>query len=156
MSDHPQLKMVYQQSLIIALAMIIGCVLFGIMVTILSLKGTAIEPNSQTGSFRLIAGVLGLSALAASFMVKNIILSGSSNIFQPGFMKDPFSRLKMSVIIPFALCEGPVIFGLVIAFILKNPWDLILPSLIGCIGFFSHFPKYQEWEEWMKSNKHIL
>ena len=54
------------------------------------------------------------------------------------------------MIVSFALVEGAVMFGLIVGFLSRNPKDLIVPAVIGMVGFGAHFPKWEEWQRWAR------
>ncbi len=147
--DPQQLRQAHRSAVIIAAALVNGCVLFGAMIFFLAQKSVAAA--GDYGLIRVLAIGMGGGALLGSFASKKIALqrreTGSSQ------KKDTVAlavRLTTSMLVALAMVEGAVLFGLTVAFLSRNPADLIVPAVIGVIGFAAHFPRYDHWENWAR------
>jgi F0F1-type ATP synthase membrane subunit c/vacuolar-type H+-ATPase subunit K len=141
------LKEKYQRTLPIAYSLIGGCFMFIVVSLFMGVHPDDIKAVNQVGMFRFMDWMFGFTGLAASFVIKNVFLKVSEFNNENAAIE----RLVTSFFVSFALCEGPVLFGLIVFYLSKNPIDLVLPVLIGAIGFTAHFPRYDQWENWLNN-----
>jgi len=66
--------------------------------------------------------------------------------------KTLMSRLCTTSILIFALCEVPVIFGLVLFFMSGFYRDFYVLLFVSCFLMFMFFPRYNHWADWLKGN----
>jgi len=62
------------------------------------------------------------------------------------------SRLYKTSILTFALCEVPVIFGLVLFFMGGFYKDFYVLLFVSSFLMFMFFPRYNNWADWLKGN----
>lgn len=144
-----QWQTIYRQTVLIALIIINGCVLFAGVIFFLISKGPS--SGSDVSLVRQITIILGLGCLWASFFVKERILRNNNDLTAD----QAVAKLKNAAIIAMALCEGAVFFGIVIAFMSQDLSDLLFPLIVGVIGFSSHFPRSSQWESYLQKNKAV-
>jgi hypothetical protein len=60
-------------------------------------------------------------------------------------------HLQRMSMISAALCEVPVILGLVLFFISGSAQDFYILLILSFLLFVLYFPRYTNWEEWIKS-----
>ena len=152
MSDLNQIRSKYQGVVLVSFTMVSGSVLFaGLIWFLLSSKN---EPAvSNTEMYRYFAWGASLFVIALSFILKNKFLTNDSQVAKADISKDNIiQKLNMSIIIAMALCEGAVVLGGLIAFLTRNPQDMLVPVIMGLIGFAVHFPRYSDWEHRIKNN----
>ena len=152
MFDSKQLLFAYRKIIYSLVGIIFGCVMMTAVFYFLITSHPVHRHVSDLEVLRQVALIFGITALFASFVVKNMILRKTSNAGMPAEMdlNKSIKRLTSAAFVSFALCEAAVLFGLVVAYIGYNTKDLILPVLIGSIGFSLHFPRYQQWEQWIQ------
>ena len=104
--------------------------------------------------FRQVAWVLGVCSLTLSFVVKQRILSSGQIISgdREQKLKQQVAKLTTCTIITFALCDGAVLFGFIVAFLSKNIQDMYFPLGLGVVGFGAHFPRQDEWKKYIEQN----
>lgn len=61
------------------------------------------------------------------------------------------NHLQRMSLISAALCEVPVILGLVLFFISGSAQDFYILLIVSFVLFVLYFPRYLNWEEWVKS-----
>jgi len=61
------------------------------------------------------------------------------------------SHLQRMSMISAALCEVPVILGLVLFFISGSVQDFYILLILSFVLFVLYFPRYINWEEWIKA-----
>ncbi len=59
------------------------------------------------------------------------------------------TRLLITSIVTYVLCEFVAVYGLVLFFITRSPFDFYLFMGISLLYFAAYFPKYAKWEEWV-------
>ena len=157
MLDRAQITQVYQRAVIVAAAMIVGCVMIFAVAYYFIVHGSQPSQLSVDVSlFRFVVIAVSISALMAAAFLKRQVLRppvGLSANAQNNRV-DPASRMLTATIVAFTMCEGAVLFGIVIAFATKNINDLLPPLVTGLIGFNAHFPRYADWERWHRE-QHI-
>jgi len=152
MIDENYLRKQHKQAMIIAGAMIQGCVLTG-AVFFFIVKESA-NPSAGNDLLRVLAGIFQAAALAGSFYARRIILQKKPGEPDPAVSLSVrvARKLNTAMLIPYSLVEGAVLLGLVAAFMDRSPQDFILPAVVGVIGFAAHFPKYHEWETFARQH----
>lgn len=153
MINPTELKKSYQQAVIIAVSMIFGLLVFAGMVYYLDINGKKVVSSVNINLLRQASmGIIVLSLLS-SFYLKNAILSQNRSPDPAAPKKDAValqSQLMSVLIAPLGMCEGAVLFGIVVGYFSGNPQDLILPVVAGIIGFAVHFPHFDQWERWVQ------
>jgi len=66
--------------------------------------------------------------------------------------KTLMSRLYTTSILIFALCEVPVLFGLVLFFMSGFYKDFYVLLFVSSFLMFMFFPRYNHWEDWLKGS----
>ena len=66
--------------------------------------------------------------------------------------KTLISRLYTTSILIFALCEVPVLFGLVLFFMSGFYRDFYVLLFVSFFLMFMFFPKYNNWADWLKGS----
>lgn len=147
------IKKSYQKILLVSVALIYGCVMTGGMFFFLIQRNYS-SPASGVDVLRQAAWVIGVLSLGLSFVLKQKILAA-----QPQGSVDPeqkyqqrAARLTTATIIAFALCEGALLFGFMVAFLSKSLPDMYFPCFIGAAGFAAHFPRYAQWKQYIEQH----
>jgi hypothetical protein len=61
------------------------------------------------------------------------------------------NHLQRMSMINAALCEVPVLLGLVLFFLSGNSQDFYVLLIVSLVLFVMYFPRLNNWEEWIKS-----
>ena len=145
MFDEAKLRTVHKTVTMIATAIIMGItMLTGVFYYLISTHAPVM--NSPLKRIYPVMIAVGVASLAASFFVKNQILEKK---------EDALTQLQTAFFITFALCEAAIIPGVLIAFLAKDAHQLIIPVLLGIVGFSMHFPQYDQWEQYIKNRQGV-
>lgn len=145
MISEQELQKQYRTAVIVAAALIQGCVIFGGIVYYLIVNGKA-PAVEDIGFLRGLAVIGGIGGLLASFQWKKFQLEPAAGAERPVGIAP--QRIMTTMLVSMALVEGAVMFGIVVALLSRNLSDLAVPFLIAAIGFSAHFPRYHDWERW--------
>ncbi len=151
MIDTEQLRRRYKLAAMVTTAMISGCVIFGGIIFWLIKNSNAplasAENNLLHPAVLWLAGIVGLTG---SFVIKNILLkkSDATTSIQKIDTLALADRLQTALLVSLAMVEGVILFGCVIALQSRDPNNLLMPLIVGAIGFSLHFPNYEKWKEW--------
>ena len=63
------------------------------------------------------------------------------------------NHLQRMSMISAALCEVPVLLGLVLFLLSGNAQDFYILLVVSFVLFVMYFPRYTNWEEWIKSKR---
>jgi hypothetical protein len=152
--DAAGLRPRFQASIAIAIALIGGCVLFAGVVFVLSSGAANETPDQDFSVFRLAAVIAGVMGLSASFFLKALMLRRPDTPpVQLPRLDELGARLQTATLVSCAAVEGAVMFGLIVAFLSRQPQDLFTPLVLGVIGFGAHFPRWGDWERWVKERQ---
>jgi hypothetical protein len=88
--------------------------------------------------------------LVQIFLIKFIRETASKSIMTVD-AKILINYLQKMSIVSAALCEVPVILGLVLFFISGNAQDFYVLLIVSFVLFVMYFPRFSNWEEWIKS-----
>jgi F0F1-type ATP synthase membrane subunit c/vacuolar-type H+-ATPase subunit K len=154
-----ELKKGYRQARIIGMAMVFSVLVYALIVEIMRINPAfSREPLLPKGADSIKYIFLGL-ALIQFFLIKMIrrrfLLRepGQATRLQTGLQTGSVSikvaRLLVTSIITYALCESIAVYGLVLFFVTKRPFDFYLFMGISLLYFAAYFPRYTQWEEWV-------
>jgi F0F1-type ATP synthase membrane subunit c/vacuolar-type H+-ATPase subunit K len=150
-----ELKKGYRQARIIGMAMVFSVLVYALIVEIMRINPAfSREPLLPKGADSIKYIFLGL-ALIQFFLIKMIrgrFLSRESVQAinpQTGSVSTRVARLLVTSIITYALCESIAVYGLVLFFVTKRPFDFYLFMGISLLYFAAYFPRYTQWEEWV-------
>lgn len=102
-------------------------------------KAVLHPPAEQNESLAWIFAAMGIAALAASFVLKNLFLARAAAQRNAG-------ALRVAFVLAFALAEVPALMGMV-AFLVTG-WEYSwVMFVIAAIGFGLHFPRRNTVEE---------
>ena len=149
MLDSKILKSFHQRAVIMTVALLNGCVMFGLVTYYFTTQKQEAAQNVEL--LRMISWGVGALLIVASFALKPFVIH---SLFPQGTRELESmligSRLLTATLIILAVVEGPVLLGLVVTFLSRNPQDLIFPAVMIVLGFGGHFPRYSDWENWAR------
>jgi F0F1-type ATP synthase membrane subunit c/vacuolar-type H+-ATPase subunit K len=150
-----ELKKGYRQARIIGMAMVFSVLVYALVVEIVRMNpGFSKEPLVPDGADSIKYVLLGL-ALIQFFLIRMIRgrflsrESGQTTNLQTGAVSTRLTGLLVMSIITYALCESIAVYGLVLFFVTKRPFDFYLFMGISLLYFAAYFPRYTQWEEWV-------
>ena len=150
-----ELKKGYRQARIIGMAMVFSVLVYALVVEIVRMNPAfSREPLLTQGADSIKYVLLGL-ALIQFFLIRMIrgrFLSRESaqtTNHQTGSVSTRLTGLLIMSIITYALCESIAIYGLVLFFVTKRPFDFYLFMGISLLYFAAYIPRYTQWEEWV-------
>ena len=156
MNSDVELKRGYRQAKIIGMAMVFGVLVYALIVEIMRMNpGFSMDLLPPNGADSIKYVLLGL-ALIEFFLIRMIRAwflsreSGQTTKLQPGSFSTKVTKLLITSIVTYALCESIAIYGVVLFFVTKRPFDFYLFMGISLIYFAAFFPRYAQWEEWVR------
>jgi len=81
--------------------------------------------------------------------------TGLQTGLKTGSISIKVTRLLITSIVTYVLCEFVAVYGLVLFFITRSPFDFYLFMGISLLYFAAYFPRYAQWEEWATSRENI-
>jgi F0F1-type ATP synthase membrane subunit c/vacuolar-type H+-ATPase subunit K len=158
-NSETELKRGYRQARFIGTAMVFGVLVYALVVEIMRNNSAfSREPLLPDAAESIKYMFLGL-ALIQFFLIRMIrrrfLLRepGQATRLQTGLQTGSVSikvaRLLVTSIITYALCESIAVYGLVLYFVTKRPFDFYLFMGISLLYFAAYFPRYTQWEEWV-------
>jgi F0F1-type ATP synthase membrane subunit c/vacuolar-type H+-ATPase subunit K len=151
-----ELKRGYRQATIIGMAMVFGVLVYALIVEIMRINpGFSREPLlfKEADSIKYVLLGLALIEFFLIRMIRNRFLSresGQTTKLQTGSFSTRVTKLLITSIVTHALCESIAIYGLVLFFVTRRPFDFYLFMGISLIYFAAYFPRYAQWEEWIR------
>src|SRR4030042_4368632 len=151
-----ELKRGYRLAAIIGIAMIFGVFVYALIVEIMRMNpGFSGEPllAKEADSIKYVLMGLALIEFFLIRLIRNRFLSresGQTMKLQTGSVSTKVAKLLITSIVTHALCESLAIYGLVLFFVTKRPFDFYLFMGISLIYFAAYFPRYAQWEEWVR------
>jgi len=151
-----ELKRGYRQATIIGMAMVFGVLIYALIVEIMRMNpGFLGEPLylKDTDSIKYILLGLALIEFFLIRMIRGRVLSrkqDQTTKLQRGSFSTKVTKLLITSIITYAFCESIAVYGLVLFFVTKRPFDFYLFMGISLIYFAAYFPRYAQWEEWVR------
>jgi F0F1-type ATP synthase membrane subunit c/vacuolar-type H+-ATPase subunit K len=146
-----QLKKTYRMTIFIGFAMIVSVFFYALMAEFLKANSDFLPQSRFTYEREVLKYVL-LAVAIAEFLliwfIRKIILSGN-----PKDIAQKISRLQISSIVTFCLCESVAVYGLLVFFLTKDSMDFYIFLLLSLIYFAFYFPRYSQWEEWIKASE---
>jgi len=147
------------------MAMVFSVLVYALVVEIVRMNPAfSREPLLTQGADSIKYVLLGL-ALIQFFLIRMIrrrfLLRepGQASRLQTGLQTGSISikvtRLLITSIVTYVLCEFVAVFGLVLFFITRSPFDFYLFMGISLLYFAAYFPRYAQWEEWATSRENI-
>ena len=154
-NSETELKRGYRLARFIGTAMVFGVLVYALVVEIMRNNSAfSREPLLPDAAESIKYLFLGL-ALIQFFLIRMIrgrFLSRESaqtTNHQTGSVSTRLTGLLIMSIITYALCESIAIYGLVLFFVTKRPFDFYLFMGISLLYFAAYFPRYTQWEEWV-------
>lgn len=142
----------YKSTVKISLAYIADVLIFIVLVEAIRILAAPFNGwwhPSFTGGIRI--AVYGWS-LAQMFVIR-IIANLPLRLYGPTEEAEKFSRLRLSTLIAFALCELIVLLGFFLFLIEGLRKDFYVLTLLSIFYFIVYFPKKKEWEVWLEQNR---
>ena len=154
-NSETELKRGYRQARFIGTAMVFGVLVYALAVEIMRNNSAfSREPLLPDAAESVKYIFLGL-ALFQFFLIRTIrrrlLLRepGQAAGLQTGSISIKVTRLLISSIVSYVLCEFVAVYGLVLFFITRSPFDFYLFMGISLLYFAAYFPRYVQWEEWV-------
>ena len=150
-----ELKRGYRQAAIIGIAMVFGVLVYAVIVEMMRMSpGFLRQPlhRQEADSIKYLLLGLALIEFLLIRIIRDQLLSRKSNQttkLQKGSFSSMVMKLLTTSIITYAFCESVALFGLVLFFITKRPFEFYLFMVISLVYFVVYFPRYAQWEEWM-------
>ena len=154
-NSETELKRGYRQARFIGTAMVFGVLVYALVVEIMRNNSAfSREPLLPDAAESIKYIFLGL-ALIQFFLIRMIrrrfLLRepDQATRLQTGSISIKVTRLLISSIVSYVLCEFVAVYGLVLFFITRSPFDFYLFMGISLLYFAAYFPRYVQWEEWV-------
>ena len=98
---------------------------------------------------------LSLMSVCAIPILKPLMISGKSfpKEYHRGELTLPqiSTRLYVSSMVAYVLCETPTVFGLILTILTHNMNDFFLLGALSFLSLLANLPKYEEWEGWVRN-----
>ena len=160
-NSETELKRGYRLARFIGTAMVFGVLVYALVVEIMRNNSAfSREPLLPDAAESIKYMFLGL-ALIQFFLIRMIrrrfLLREPDQAagLQTGSISIKVTRLLITSIVTYVLCEFVAVFGLVLFFITRSPFDFYLFMGISLLYFAAYFPRYAQWEEWATSRENI-
>ncbi|UCC40761.1 MAG: hypothetical protein JSV96_04765 [Candidatus Aminicenantes bacterium] len=154
MEHMDDLKRAYKTSLIINSGIIAGFVIYAVIIEFLKSRYNPFEGFVDLAQIAFLRYILYGLAILLIFIVR--VLRGTLLRTSPSDdAKTLITKLSRASIATAALCEVPVVFGLVLFLIGGHSRDFYLLLGLSFIIVFLYFPRYRNWEEWLRIKKEI-
>jgi hypothetical protein len=130
---------------IMVAVLIMGLVIFSAVAAGLVLSGSMPPPGGPGPAaapvFLTVMGVLTLVTLAASFVMRGVIVAGARKKFETGEIPEDgvIPQYQVATVLRAALAEGPALFGAVIVMITGN-WLGFAGTAFGLLMLLVVFP----------------
>ena len=158
-NSETELKRGYRQARFIGTAMVFGVLVYALVVEIMRNNSAfSREPLLPDAAESVKYIFLGL-ALFQFFLIRTIRrrlllrepgqAAGLQTGLQTGSVSIKITRLMMTSVVTYVLCEFVAVCGLVLFFITRSPFDFYLFMVISLLYFAAYFPRYAQWEEWV-------
>jgi hypothetical protein len=154
-SSEAELKRGYRQARIIGMVMVFSVLVYAVIVELMSNNpGFSEEPLLPDGADFIKYIFLGLAFIQFFVirMIRRRFLSWESRqatSLRTEVVSTRTAKLLIASIITYALCESIAIFGLILFFLTRSPFDFYLFMGISLLYFAAYFPRYAQWEEWV-------
>ena len=160
-NSETELKRGYRLARFIGTAMVFGVLVYALVVEIMRNNSAfSREPLLPDAAESVKYIFLGL-ALFQFFLIRMIRRRflprepEQAAGLQTGSVSIKVTRLLITSIVTYVLCELVAVFGLVLFFITRSPFDFYLFMGISLLYFAAYFPRYAQWEEWATSRENI-
>jgi hypothetical protein len=164
-NSETELKRGYRLARFIGTAMVFGVLVYALVVEIMRNNSAfSREPLLPDAADSIKYVFLGL-ALIQFFLIRMIrrrfLLREPEQASRlqtgpkAGSVSIKVTRLLITSIVTYVLCEFVAVYGLVLFFITRSPFDFYLFMGISLLYFAAYFPRYAQWEEWATRRENI-
>jgi hypothetical protein len=114
-------------------------------------KGGPAILNAQTYPLAkygaLVVSILGIFAMG--WLVRGGVSGVSAAAVQAPDTERPVQKIFLRTILMCAGAEVPVLLGMILVFLGRQPYDYIPFAVVSLTGFAFAFPKKQQWASWL-------
>jgi hypothetical protein len=151
--DYSQdLKKTYKTSAILYVAFMLTLIIYLVVFTVLKSQIPDFQGMMDKIDFPWLRYAFYALGLLQVFLIKFIRETATKSITTVD-AKILISHLQRMSMISAALCEVPVLLGLVLFFLSGSVQDFYVLLFVSVVLFILYFPRLNNWEEWIKSRK---
>ncbi len=151
MSGESGLKLKYQTALAVHLAMTGSLVVYTLLIEIFSGQLKSVLAMDQSSAFLnmryLFYGIAILVVLAIRWSRQMFLRNA------PPTEPEAAGKLLTMTILTAALCEIPVLLGVILFILIGYKADFYFLLIISIFLFFMYFPRILRWQEWWQSEQ---
>jgi len=154
-NSETELKRGYRQARFIGTAMVFGVLVYALVVEIMrnnsAFSREPLLPDAAESIKYIFLGLALIQFFLIRMIRRRLLLRepDQATRLQTGSISIKVTRLLISSIVSYVLCEFVAVYGLVLFFITRSPFDFYLFMGISLLYFAAYFPRYVQWEEWV-------
>ncbi len=140
----------HRTTVIIAWAMMGSLFVYPLIVELIRTRYVPFQGFSPYGADHLKDPLLGAALLV--LVAVRVVRSQILKVNPPADLRTLVNKLRISVIVTFALCEIPTILGLVLFFNGGHHKEFYFLAALSTAAMIIYFPKHHYWQAWIAKN----
>jgi hypothetical protein len=151
--DYTQdLKKAYKTSAIFYVAFVLSLIIYLVVFEVFKARIPDFQGMMEKIDFPWLRYAFYALGLVQIFLIKFMRETATKSIttVDPKILISHLQRMSM---VSAALCEVPVILGLVLFFLSGSAQDFYILLIVSLVVFVLFIPRFNNWEEWIKSKR---